>query len=347
MALNFKIRKLNSLRGLASLIVIISHYSNETGLWGRKLGDGAGQFGVMLFFMLSAFLITYLYFDLPPTRTSIKNYVIARIARIAPLFLFVVISSFIYKYYFSYPLGDYSYNIQDFDSLIAHLLLFRGDAVLWSIQPEIYFYIFFAFVWFISTYFPKFVLLSILFFTTLSFVFVSTAKFTKLTLLGFHFETSFFKTFPYFAVGFIFGYLFKKWQPPRKLCSHFFVLTLCIIPILFPHVFSDITGYSHKMWGDIMVLACVSFVFFSILFLVPSNNIILENRIGDLLGSISFSMYLLHYPILKILTGQGVIDGVYGAILFFIITITISYLTFIFYESPLRGLIRASYSSRN
>ncbi|MEQ1738775.1 MAG: hypothetical protein ABL884_02625 [Methyloglobulus sp.] len=38
----FEIRKLNSLRGFAALIVLISHYSN-LGLWGKTLGNGAGQ----------------------------------------------------------------------------------------------------------------------------------------------------------------------------------------------------------------------------------------------------------------------------------------------------------------
>jgi peptidoglycan/LPS O-acetylase OafA/YrhL len=58
-----EIRKLNSLRGLAALIVLVSHYSNESGLLGRALGIGAGQFGVMIFFPLSSFLISYLYLD--------------------------------------------------------------------------------------------------------------------------------------------------------------------------------------------------------------------------------------------------------------------------------------------
>jgi hypothetical protein len=46
-----EIRKLNSLRGLAALIVVISHFSNHSHLFNGMLGQGAGQLGVMLFFI--------------------------------------------------------------------------------------------------------------------------------------------------------------------------------------------------------------------------------------------------------------------------------------------------------
>jgi len=47
-----EIRKLNTLRGLAALIVLITHFSDVTGWLGGSLGGRAGQYGVMLFFLL-------------------------------------------------------------------------------------------------------------------------------------------------------------------------------------------------------------------------------------------------------------------------------------------------------
>jgi peptidoglycan/LPS O-acetylase OafA/YrhL len=44
---------LDGLRGLAALLVVLSHFSNRTGMWGVRLGDGGGQIGVMLFFLVS------------------------------------------------------------------------------------------------------------------------------------------------------------------------------------------------------------------------------------------------------------------------------------------------------
>lgn len=43
-----EIRKLNMIRGIAAIIVIVSHFSNGTKWLGGILGAGAGQFGVML-----------------------------------------------------------------------------------------------------------------------------------------------------------------------------------------------------------------------------------------------------------------------------------------------------------
>jgi peptidoglycan/LPS O-acetylase OafA/YrhL len=68
-----EIRKLNTLRGLAALIVVISHFSNATNWLSGRLGKGAGQFGVMLFFILSGFLMSYLYMSKESSATNIKN----------------------------------------------------------------------------------------------------------------------------------------------------------------------------------------------------------------------------------------------------------------------------------
>ena len=90
-----EIRRLNTLRGIAALIVVISHFSNTSGLWGKVLGQGAGQFGVMLFFLLSGFLMSHLYWEREPTSRTQLFYAVSRVARVIPLYLVVVFFSFI------------------------------------------------------------------------------------------------------------------------------------------------------------------------------------------------------------------------------------------------------------
>ena len=46
---SLEIRKLNTLRGLAALIVFITHFSDITHWLDGALGGGSGAYGVMLF----------------------------------------------------------------------------------------------------------------------------------------------------------------------------------------------------------------------------------------------------------------------------------------------------------
>ena len=94
-----QIRRLNFLRGLAALIVVVSHFSNKTGAWGQLLGRGAGQIGVMLFFMLSGFLMTYIYWKREASQKNLLLFFQSRLARVVPLYLFVVLVS----YFFGWP----------------------------------------------------------------------------------------------------------------------------------------------------------------------------------------------------------------------------------------------------
>jgi len=87
--------ELDGLRGVAALIVLLSHVSNKTGLWGGIFGRGGGQIGVMLFFVLSGYLMGMLYLDRPFRRIEVQRYVVHRGARIVPLYYLIVLLSFI------------------------------------------------------------------------------------------------------------------------------------------------------------------------------------------------------------------------------------------------------------
>ena len=55
-----RIHTLTGLRGIAALLVFISHCGAQS-ILPSFLGKGFGQIGVMLFFVLSGFLMTHLY----------------------------------------------------------------------------------------------------------------------------------------------------------------------------------------------------------------------------------------------------------------------------------------------
>ena len=138
-----EIRKLNSLRAIAALIVFFTHFSDITNWLKGSLGGGSGAYGVMLFFLLSGFLMSYLYLDTSFCKANIQRYLLARVGRVLPLYLVIVFCS----YLLTQSGYDILYNIHDFNTLIGHLLFLQGESVLWSIPPEIQFYFLFVIFW--------------------------------------------------------------------------------------------------------------------------------------------------------------------------------------------------------
>jgi peptidoglycan/LPS O-acetylase OafA/YrhL len=81
-----RVPALDGLRGMAALMVVVSHVSNSTDLWGNLLGNGGGQVGVMIFFVLSGYLIGALYLGQPFTLANVWEYGVRRVARVVPAF---------------------------------------------------------------------------------------------------------------------------------------------------------------------------------------------------------------------------------------------------------------------
>ncbi len=93
------IHSLTGLRGLAALLVFISHSANR-GFLPEYLGQGFGQTGVMLFFVLSGFLMCHLYASRDFTFQNVRAYILARIGRVFPLYIVLLLVSYIISSYF-------------------------------------------------------------------------------------------------------------------------------------------------------------------------------------------------------------------------------------------------------
>lgn len=331
-----EIRKLNMLRGLAALMVIVSHFSNQTQVFGGLLGSHAGQLGVMVFFILSGFLMSYLYMDQRvANRETVWRFAIARIARVFPLFFIVVILSYLLP---KLGIGGIFYHVPDLPSLVAHIGLLNGASVLWTVSTEIQFYGIFVLLWIVQAKNKS--LLYVLFVAVVLGLAVYGLPSPRFTVMGLGIDTKLVRSLPYFLVGIIFGQAYHHWRPPTSFRSHAFILSFGIIALLYPKIFRQLTGQYHYMWQDVGVLAAVSLFFFLFLFFVPDDNRFFANPIGDFLGKISYSVYLLHYPILRIIRPLGLPTGLY-----FVVSIvaifTVSYGSYCLIEDPARKFIRA------
>jgi peptidoglycan/LPS O-acetylase OafA/YrhL len=267
--------------------------------------------------------------------------VVKRVARVVPLFLLVVLFSYILQ---TNGIKRVLYNIPDTSSLISHIALLSGISVLWTIPPEIQFYALFIFLWWIMAKREK------LLYIFLASVFLSIVvlNFPRPTgdVLGLHYDISLLQALPYFISGVVFGQLYSRWKPPARLSSGYFVLALLIIPLLYPKIFASLVGQRHRMWEELGVWFAVSLVFFLIVFFVPDDNRLLSNRFGDFIGKISYSLYLLHLPVLHQLKETARQQPAVFLVVFIIAAMIVSYISFLLIENPSRKAIRSIISNK-
>lgn len=329
-----EIKKLNTLRALATLIVFITHFSDVTNWFSGSLGGGAGAYGVMLFFLLSGFLMSYLYLNKPCTASNIIGYLTARAGRVLPLYFIIVIASFAFTQFGTSAL----YNIGTSTELIGHLLFMYGESVLWTIAPEIHFYTMFVALWVLASYRAGYLymlmiaVMILLYFTNFPRIYgdVNGIPFNLFNTI---------RSLPYFFVGMMFGALYGKLVIPNYMKKHTFILMLALIPLMYP-AFSPVNTLDVKrMWLSYEVLFVMSSIFFCIVFLVPNNNVFLVNRIGDFVGKISYSLYLFHLPIIMFVNTLG-----FSIAITFVVSLSASillaFLSYRYFERPIATWLR-------
>ena len=332
------INSLDGLRGIAALLVVVSHSTNATGLLNYRFGWGAGQFGVIVFFILSGFLMNYLYIDKPYEKFAIKKFVVSRVGRVLPLFYTIVLTSFFVNVGVFGALSKYIhvYNIVP-ANLLQHLLLLKGASVFWTIPAEIHFYIVFLLFWFISTRtrFGYYIFL-------LTIVFVLTAaKYPK-----FGDESALTGYLHFFIVGMLVAELYRK--APQitskldiRIANILFISVLFGLPIILPHSFKLFFGYGYDHWKSaIPILYCVLLMFLSLY--APYAQYILGNKVMQFFGNISYSLYLLHSPIQHTLSRY--MDESHHAVMFLFLTLILSLIfaaiSFYLFERPSQRFIK-------
>ena len=78
-----QIPALNGLRALAAYVVVISHFSSKSHFLDYPFWQ-SGRLGVMIFFMLSGFLMGHLYIETPLSAGSLGKFFSRRLARVVP-----------------------------------------------------------------------------------------------------------------------------------------------------------------------------------------------------------------------------------------------------------------------
>ncbi len=333
---------LTALRGLAVLIVFVSHAAND-GLLPRWLGAGFGQMGVQLFFLLSGFLMVHLYAARPATGPEINRFLVARAARILPLYWGVLFLSLA----LAGLAPGFRYQFQSGEFLPA-LLLVEAPFELWSIPVEAQFYGLFIALWLILPAWRRdpigFWVLTLAVALPAAFLwrgFVSEAK----TLIPYAFA---------FLLGGAIAEAYRSywrrllpWLSAPWLHAAALALLVLNIPGLRAALGLELTeGFYPRTWLDPLRLTALA-LFFT-LTLVP-NGIGRMGGIGWLsrLGTISFGFYLFHRPVLR--AAETIFwqsPGAFTALVGFGFTALLAWVSFHFYERPAARVLRARLGAR-
>lgn len=133
-----KMPNLDGVRAVACLLVIMAHLPLPGHL------TLVGSLGVGIFFVLSGFLMSYLYAESAWDTPSVVKYGIARFSRIAPIYWVVVLVCFILT---KIDPTDFPLPLEGVTSVTRHVLFSGNVGIFWSIPLEVQYYVFFIFIW--------------------------------------------------------------------------------------------------------------------------------------------------------------------------------------------------------
>ena len=335
----------DGLRGIAVLIVLLSHTSGrqqDLFFWNFH---GIGKVGVYLFFVLSAFLLTSIVLR---EGKSFKygNYMKKRFFRIAPLYYLVLV--FILLMQQNYGVDKASLWIDGgINSLLQHVFFYKGDSILWTIPIEFSFYFILPLL---VIYLKKYQLSAISYqlsaISIMSFSMFILYNFFNIgiapNILNIESNTQYLECF---FIGVLAAFVnFKKvdinlWNAKLIFFNKktLFILWLVLIVSLLLISKSGVLASGVGALFHLRSLTIIYAVVFGLTLIYISNNQIsfFSNKFLVYTGKIGFSLYLLHLPIIAIVNKLSVYSY---TTLNFLISMSILYLvaahTFKYIELP-------------
>lgn len=304
---------LNGLRFIAAFLVIIHHIEQFKSIYGlnsywEKIPfiNIIGKLGVILFFVLSGFLITYLLLSEEKTRNkiSIKSFYVRRILRIWPLYFFILILAFavlpniklfvLPGYEAEFVYSDLIYKLILFVFFLPNLVMPMFGLVpfashVWSIGIEEQFYL----AWPVVLKFVKkrriLLMLSIIFF----YLLISRALNSVYTDFLPH-KTELKAIWSAFnidcmAIGGLFAILLIRKNKILSFLMNKYVFYTTLILCLTMLIQGVYIPYIHyEVYAVLFGVLILNFA------ANPGIKISLENKVMNYLGKISYGLYMYH-----------------------------------------------------
>jgi peptidoglycan/LPS O-acetylase OafA/YrhL len=300
-----KFQYIEMARGVAALLVVLHHATLDAPSFYGSNPFGNffyfGMAGVDFFFVLSGFIIYYIHADDVFTLNGVRTYVLKRIIRIYPIFL--IVSLLLLSAYMLLPHWSNRENLTDISFLITSFLLLPSDnppllSVSWTLVHEMFFYSIFIFViWKKNIGLTIFILWGI------------TILYASLFLTELVYPYSFYLS--NFNLEFLLGVIvaaiirtgiFKKLQNYAYVCMGLGLMVFLFNGMNVNYQLIEVGNFRTIMfYGISSAMIIYGLVQFP---KIKKENFFLKMWL--LLGSASYSIYLVHYPVQQILN-RGIV----------------------------------------
>ena len=363
-------QSLESLRGIAALMVVIYHVG-----WINPFYDIAvirnGALMVDLFFVLSGFVMVHCYGNKFDGYGSFYAFLRARFWRLYPLhflmllvFLWIELAKYIAEVKLNIISANPAFSRSNLTSFSYHLLLIHSlvqdhgsfNTPSWSISTEFYTYIIFAMIMVISK--AKRFLYHIFFVVAgLSFLAILMTGHTSLT---FDYQDSLFRCLYGFFIGAFIHGIYQKYSVISfsKRRENIGIIILLIVLTMFAYIL----GIKHDNYIEFFMPPLVAFLI--LLLTILPDNIFSKALCWQpflWLGKVSYSIYMVHMAFIwgfsallqavfglqktVVEGGDSIIDTSLftGSLLVFLLVICVlcaSHFSFKYIEDPFRKLAK-------
>ncbi|WP_246541440.1 acyltransferase family protein [Collimonas antrihumi] len=327
-----RIDAITGLRGLAALLVVYGHAVSWFSLpWKINF---SGEVGVTVFFSLSGFLMAYLYLGKQFSSLSVTEYAISRFSRIAPAYLVILLFSFLI---YTTIDPNFVYDVSS-KNILRHIFFSGNVSVFWSITPEVEFYFLFVLVWAAaSRYVTRFDIAGLAFLTFGALILLSYRDVFPGTFVG--------AKLHYFLFGVIAGIVRSRIGATKQGGKSLLVLHSLLLAsmVLMESGWIEIPFSSNKeFYSSILTAVFGSFLVFGFSFPSALGKFFFENKAIVLCGECSFSIYLLHMPIIYLF--HKFLPSPFQMVLlipFVVLVLGLSWLNYQLIEKPGARLIRS------
>ncbi len=290
-----------------------------------------GKYGVIVFFVLSAYTIAMSFER--EEQINYMQYLLRRLFRVVPMYYLVVIIAFFFggiqEYFGLFNVTNSWFN------LFSHLTFFnlfqveyRNNllGVEWSVPIELFYYLVLPLLYgFLRKNLMSGVHLFI-FSLALSLMgtkFLSAHLYSQFNDISYHWSPV--KYLFSFSFGLILHGFYKRFKNQIPLLSGIVLLELFLLLLCF--IYSDLEHHEEfiTLWTGAIIIIAQS----------RSNisKLLFENKVVIFFGTISYSFYLIHFPVLVIMRTL-VSNSILVSVCSLLITIFVSYLTYRFIEKP-------------